>query len=109
MSTEATCFENIIGLSRRDCACAWGLPVHSNPTTMAVKFQGGRAVALKATGGKPKAPFMREPVHRLGDGFYMVEPTIGELGDQEVAAAFREVKQAYNKFITVLNRKAIWD
>lgn len=76
---------------------------------MAVKFQGGRSVALKPTGGKPKAPFMREPVHRLGDGVWMVEPTIGQLNDPDVARAFQKVKQAYNEFITVLNRKAIWD
>ena len=76
---------------------------------MALKFKGGRSVALKPTGGKPTAPFMREPVRRLGDGIYMVEPTIGELNDPEVARAFQKVRQAYNEFITVLNRKAIWD
>lgn len=62
-----------------------------------------------ATGGKKPAPFMRQPVLRLGDGIYGTEPTIGQLGDPDVAAAFRKLKQSYNDFITVLNRKAIWD
>lgn len=76
---------------------------------MAVKYQGGRAVALRPTGGKKPAPFMREPMNRLGDGIYMVEPTIGQLGEQDVAAAFRKLKQAYDEFRNTLNRKAIWD
>lgn len=76
---------------------------------MAVKYKGGSAVALKPIGGKAQAAYMREPVRRLGDGIYMTEPTIGELGDQEVATAFRNLKQAYDRFITVLNRKANWD
>jgi hypothetical protein len=74
---------------------------------MALKFQGGKAAP--AVNAKKNAPGFRRPVYTMGDGIYGVEPLIGQFGDQELAASFRKLKQAYDEFRRVLDRKAIWD
>lgn len=78
---------------------------------MAVKYQGGRAVVLKNTGGKKHTPNdnIRQGYYKLSDGRYALEPAIGELGDPQVAQAFQKVRQAIDEFHKTLSRNWLWD
>jgi hypothetical protein len=78
---------------------------------MAVKFQGGKAVTLKPTGGKQKTPNdnVRRAYYKMSDGQYALESALTELGDPEVLAAFQKVRQSIDQFHTVLSRKWLWD